>query len=40
MTLELCDKNSVKSIIVEFVYEVIVEKVVPTLALKKLWDNI
>ena len=37
---ELCEKNSVKSIIVDFVYEVIVEKVAPTLAFKKLWDNI
>lgn len=37
---KLCDENSIKSVIVEFVYEVIVEKVPPTLSFKKLWDNI
>lgn len=37
---KLCEENSVQSIIVDFVYGVIVEKITPTLAFKKLWDNI
>lgn len=37
---KLCDKNSVKSVVVEFVYEVIVKKIPSTVSFKKLWDNI
>ena len=37
---KLCDENSIKSVVVEFVYEVIVEKIPATIAFKKLWDNL
>ncbi len=35
----LCDKNSVNSTIVNFVYDIIVNSIPPKLAFKKLWDE-
>lgn len=37
---KLCEKNSIESPIVDFVYGVIVEKITPPLAFKDLWDKI
>ena len=36
---ELCDKNSVNSVIVNFVYDVMVNLIPPKIAFKKLWDE-
>ena len=37
---DICDRNAIKSPVVDFVYEVIVEKVPPKFAFTKLWENI
>jgi glycerol-3-phosphate dehydrogenase (NAD(P)+) len=36
---ELCDKNSVNSVIVNFVHDVMVNLIPPKIAFKKLWDE-
>ncbi|PKL66260.1 MAG: glycerol-3-phosphate dehydrogenase [Methanobacteriales archaeon HGW-Methanobacteriales-1] len=36
---ELCDKNSVNSVIVNFVYDVMVNLIPPKIAFKKLWNE-
>ena len=36
----ICNKYNVKSVIVDFVYDVIVNQVPPKLAFRVLWDNI
>ncbi|GAB4318097.1 MAG: NAD(P)-binding domain-containing protein [Methanobacteriaceae archaeon] len=37
---ELCEKNSVNSLTVNFVYDVIVNQIPPKIAFKKFWDEI
>ena len=37
---DICDQNNIQSNIVDFVYEVIIEKLNPKIAFKKLWENI
>lgn len=37
---DICDKNQIKSIIVEFVYDVIVNQIPPKIAFRSLWENI
>jgi glycerol-3-phosphate dehydrogenase (NAD(P)+) len=37
---DICDKNQIKSINVEFVYDVIVNQIPPKIAFRSLWENI
>ncbi|WP_407424500.1 NAD(P)H-dependent glycerol-3-phosphate dehydrogenase [Methanobrevibacter sp.] len=37
---DICDNNGIESVIVDFVYEIIVEHELPKIAFKKLWANI
>ena len=37
---DICDKNGIKSVIVDFVYDVIVNQIPPKIAFNKLWENI
>lgn len=37
---DICDNNGIDSVIVNFVYDVIVEHALPKIAFKDLWDNI
>lgn len=37
---DICEKNNIKSNIVDFVYDVIIEKITPTIAFDKLWESI
>ncbi len=39
-TKDICNKNNIKSVIVDFVYDVIVNQIPPKIAFNKLWDNI
>lgn len=37
---DICDKNNIESVIVNFVYDVIVKQIPPTIAFSNLWKNI
>jgi glycerol-3-phosphate dehydrogenase (NAD(P)+) len=37
---EICEKTDTKSVIVDFVFDVIVKQIPPKIAFKTLWDNI
>ena len=37
---DICENNNIKSVIVDFVYDVIVNQIPPKIAFNKLWDNI
>ena len=37
---DICNKYDVKSVIVDFVYDVIVNQIPPKLAFRILWENI
>ncbi len=37
---DICDKNSIKSVIVDFVYDVIVQHALPKIAFRKLWADL
>lgn len=37
---DICDKNNIKSVTVDFVYDVIVRQIPPTIAFNSLWKNI
>ena len=37
---DICDKNDIKSVTVNFVYDVIVKQIKPTKAFNDLWENI
>ena len=37
---DICDNNNIKSVVVEFVYDVIVKQVPPKIAFGTLWENI
>lgn len=37
---DICDKNNIKSVTVDFVYDVIVRQIPPTIAFNTLWQNI
>ena len=37
---DICDNNGITSVVVEFVYDIIVEHALPKVAFKKLWDGI
>lgn len=37
---DICDKNNINSIIVNFVYDVIVNHALPKIAFRELWENI
>ena len=37
---DICDNNGIRSIIVEFVYDIIVQHALPKIAFRKLWDEI
>ena len=37
---DICNKNNINSDIVDFVYEVIIEKISPIKAFNKLWEKI
>jgi len=37
---DICDKNNIESEIVNFVYDVIIEKITPITAFNALWENI
>lgn len=37
---DICDNNGIKSVIVEFVYDIIVQHALPKIAFRKLWDEI
>lgn len=37
---DICDSNGIESVIVDFVYEVIVEHALPKIAFRKLWEGI
>lgn len=37
---DICENNNIKSVIVDFVYDVIVNQIPPKIAFKKLWLNI
>ena len=37
---DICDNNGIKSVMVDFVYEVIVNRTLPKIAFRKLWKNI
>ena len=37
---DICDNNGIESVIVDFVYEIIVEHALPKIAFRKLWANI
>ena len=39
-TKDICDKNNIKSVIVDFVYDVIAKQTPPKIAFEKLWKNI
>lgn len=39
-TKDICDKNDIKSVIVDFVYDVIAKQTPPKIAFEKLWKNI
>ena len=36
----ICDENNIKSVTVDFVYDVIVKQITPTIAFNSLWENI
>ena len=37
---DICEKNDIDSVIVNFVYDVIVKRMPPKLAFNILWENI
>ena len=37
---DICTNNGVESHVVDFVYEVIIDKITPIQAFNKLWDNL
>lgn len=37
---DICDNNKIKSVIIDFVYDVIVKQTPPKIAFRLLWDNI
>ena len=37
---DICDNNGIESVIVDFVYEIIIEHALPKIAFKKLWANL
>ncbi len=37
---DICDQNNIESVIVNFVYDVIINQIPPKLAFRKLWENI
>ena len=37
---DICEKNNTKSVVVDFVYDVIVKQIPPKIAFKSLWENI
>ena len=37
---DICDNNGIKSVIVDFVYDIIVQHALPKIAFRKLWDEI
>jgi glycerol-3-phosphate dehydrogenase (NAD(P)+) len=37
---DICDNNNIESEIVNFVYDVIIEKITPITAFNALWENI
>ncbi len=39
-TKDICDKNNIKSVIVDFVYDVIVNQIPPKIAFNTIWKNI
>ena len=37
---DICDNNNIKSVIVNFVFDVIVNQIPPKIAFRDLWENI
>ena len=37
---DICEKTDTKSVVVDFVYDVIVKQIPPKIAFKTLWENI
>ena len=37
---DICDKNGIDSVIVKFVYDVIIEQIPPRMAFNALWEKI
>ena len=37
---DICNLNNIKSVIVDFVFDVIIKQIPPKIAFRKLWDNI
>ena len=37
---DICEKTNTESVIVDFVYDVIIKQIPPKIAFKKLWENI
>ena len=37
---DICEKTNTKSVVVDFVYDVIVKQIPPKIAFKTLWENI
>ena len=37
---DICNRNNIKSVIVDFVFDVIIKQIPPKIAFRKLWDNI
>ena len=37
---DICEKNNTKSVVVDFVYDVIINQIPPKIAFKTLWENI
>ena len=37
---DICDKNNIESVTVNFVYDVIVRQIKPTIAFNSLWEKI
>ena len=37
---DICKKTNTKSVIVDFVYDIIVNQIPPKIAFKDLWENI
>lgn len=37
---DICDKNDIRSVVVDFVYDIIVSHALPKVAFRKLWDGI
>ena len=37
---DICEDNGIKSVIVDFVYDVIINQIPPKIAFNNLWENI